>query len=75
MAVISGGFNTNTDVLEEKLNKTDFSKYTDLKSSLAQRLFRSKETSKVTRFEQLSDDLAELVNAAQGIWTEDPRNK
>ena len=73
MAVIRGAFNTNTDVLEEKLRSVDFSKHTDLKARLAQRLFSSTVSAKVSQFEMLSDEAAELVNAEQGIFV--PENK
>ena len=74
MAVISGGFNTDVDRMEEKLSKADFSKYTDLKARLASSLFSSSASSsgKVTAFTRLSDDQVELVNAAQGVYERKP---
>ena len=64
--------------LEQALYETDFSKYTDLKDRLAGQLFsRSASKSKVVAFPfaRLSDEQAELVNAAQGISPEDPFHK
>ena len=74
MAVISGGFNTDMDRMEEKLSRADFSKYTDLKERLAVKLFSSSAFSskKVTAFTRLSDDQVELVNAAQGVYEKKP---
>ena len=57
--------------LEKALSKTDFSRNTDLKARLAGKLFgqQSSSTSKVIAFpfSRISDDEAELVNAAQGL--------
>ena len=63
------------DKLERKLYDTDFSKYTDLKSRLAGRLFTQKSNGKTTPFVRLSDSDVELVNAAQGLMTENPFKK
>ena len=57
--------------LEKALSKTDFSRNTDLKARLASRLFgqQTSSSSKVIAFpfSRISDDEAELVNAAQGL--------
>ena len=55
--------------MEELFYQTDFSKYTDLKSKLAERLFEKKTTKRTRSFTytRLSDDDVEFVNAAQGI--------
>ena len=57
------------DVLEQVLYGTDFSKYTDLKERLAEKLFAKKTFRKSTAryFTRLSDDDLEFVNAAQGL--------
>ena len=64
--------------VEKLFNKADFSKYTDLKDRLSQKLFSSDASKKVARFsyENLSDDDLEFVNAAQGLSSdEDPFKK
>ena len=55
--------------LEEALSSTDFSRNTDLKTRLAEKLFGRQTSSKVVSFpfSRISDDDAELVNAAQGL--------
>ena len=70
MAVISGGFNSDMNKMEEKLYKADFSKNTDLKERLASRLFSSAAKSTTSSFVQLNDEDLEFVNAAQGTWTD-----
>ena len=57
------------DAFERTLYQTDFSKYTDLKSRLAARLFSQKNEEKTSRFgfSHISDEQAEYVNAAQGL--------
>ncbi len=62
--------------IEEKFYNTDFSKHTDLKERLAARLFQSSSSEKVTpfSFRELSEDDLTMVNAAQGIFPEDPED-
>ena len=72
MPVVSYGFPSNTGGLEDALRRTDFSKYTDLKASLAEKLFNTGEVGKRSRPAPLSDEEAELVSAALGLPTEDP---
>ena len=60
---------------EKAFYDTDFSKYTDLKAKLADKLFASKKSSKVISFTRLSDEQASFVNAAQGLYPEDPTKK
>ena len=61
--------------LERTLYSTDFSKHTDLKGRLAAKLFGTStaQTTKVVSFpfQMISDEDAELVNAAQGIFSAD----
>ena len=63
--------------LETMFSQTDFSKYTDLKSRLSERLFGAKVSEKtiVFPFSRISDEEAEFVNAAQGLMNEDPNRK
>ncbi len=64
--------------VEKLFNKADFSKYTDLKDRLSQKLFSSDTSKKSTQFsyESLSDDDLESLNAAQGLYSnEDPFKK
>ena len=75
MSFVSDGFPSNTDSLEDALRRTDFSKYTDLKASLAEKLFKNGESGKKSRPAPLSDEEAELVSAALGLPTEDPWTK
>ncbi len=65
------------DAFERALYQTDFSKYTDLKSRLAARLFGQKNEEKTTRFgfSQISDEDAEYVNAAQGLPVDVKQNR
>lgn len=58
--------------LEQILQQTDFSRDTDLKERLAKRLFSSKVVQ--GPFTRISDEDAELVTAAQGIYV-DKQNK
>ena len=62
---------------EKAFYNTDFSKNTDLKARLAEKLFSSRKSSKVISFTRISDEDAAFVNAAQGIYTEenDPLKK
>ncbi len=55
--------------LERTLYETDFSKYTDLKSRLAKKLFSQKDNDKIVQlpFARLSDDDVAYVYAAQGV--------
>jgi len=55
------------DAFEHTLYQTDFSKYTDLKSRLAGRLFGEKKEASRFTFSHVSDEEAEYVNAAQGL--------
>ena len=65
--------------LEKMLYQTDFSKNTDLKARLADRLFGSQSASsdKIVSFPfaSLSEDEAEMVAAARGLTDEDPNQK
>ena len=62
--------------LEKMLYQTDFSKNTDLKARLADRLFGSQSSSsdKIVSFPfaSLSEDEVEMVSAARGLSEEDP---
>lgn len=58
------------DNFEKAFYNTDFSKHTDLKARLADKLFGSKKSSKVVSFTRIADEDAAFVNAAQGIYTE-----
>ena len=60
--------------LEQALMQTDFSKYTDLKSRLAGKLFAQKHSQTVSSFglHKLSNEEVELVNAAQGLSDQNP---
>ena len=63
--------------VEKLFEKADFSKYTDLKDRLSQKLFSSTTSQKITRgsYESLSEDDLEFVNAAQGLYPDkDPFN-
>ena len=61
--------------LEKILQQTEFSQDTDLKARLAKRLFSAGTSSKVVQgaFTRISDEDAELVAAAQGIYIDDPK--
>ena len=66
--------------LEQMLYNTDFSRNTDLKARLAGKLFAGSpsQSDKVVSFpfSRLSDEDADLVNAAQGIRMDtDPEKK
>ena len=58
--------------LERMFGEVDFSKHTDLKARLADRLFGHNVSSKTVPFRRLSDEDAAFVNAAQGLYDEDP---
>ena len=62
---------------EQTMKDTDFSKYTDLKSRLAKRLFSGNTSKKVVSFPfaSISDEDAAFVNAAQGIYQNDHLKK
>ena len=55
--------------LEKLFYETDFSKHTDLKSKLADKLFGAQTSNKVVSFPfaAISDDDAEMVSAARGM--------
>ena len=64
--------------LERMLYQTDFSKNTDLKARLADRLFGAQSSSdKIVSFPfaSLSENEAEMVTAARGLTGEDPNQK
>ena len=63
--------------LEEMFRNVDFSRYTDLKPRLGERLFSKKGmTGAVPAFSfQLTDDQASYVNAAQGSLGKDSTRK
>ena len=65
--------------LEKMLYQTDFSKNTDLKARLADKLFgtQSASSDKIVSFPfaSLSADEAEMVSAARGLIDEDPNRK
>ena len=52
------------DNFEKAFYNTDFSKHTDLKARLADKLFGSKKSSKVISFTRIADEDAAFVNAA-----------
>lgn len=58
------------DAMEHVFYQTDFSKYTDLKSQLADKLFKKKTFKKTISFTPLSEGDLEYVNAAQGIQSD-----
>ena len=72
MPVITDRFELNMEDIEKRLKKVDFSKYTDFKTILAERLFQQKDSAGKTGPMQLSDEDAEFISAARGITNKDP---
>jgi len=63
--------------IEKLLYQTDFSTNTDLKDTLAKRLFSGGLSGKIIPgpFTRLTDEETSLVNAAMGIRPDDPLNE
>ena len=57
--------------LERTFGEVDFSRHTDLKARLADRLFAHSVSKKTIPFRRLSDDDVEFVNAAQGLYVDE----